>query len=543
MKTKISFYGKVFFHTLIACIFIFGGKRSFGYEWSKTFGGIKRDYGSSVQQTTDGGFIIVGSTDSFGAGARDVYLVKTDVNGNEQWSKTFGGITFDYGSSVQQTTDGGFIIVGSTDSFGAGARDVYLVKTDVNGNEQWSKTFGGSSGDRGSSVQQTTDGGFIITGSTDSFGAGFGDVYLVKTDVNGNEQWSKTFGGNSDESGSSVQQTTDGGFIIAGYTFSGLDYTDVYLVKTDVNGNEQWSKTFGGITFDDGSSVQQTTDGGFIITGSTDSFGAGFSDVYLVKTDVNGNEQWSKTFGGIKRDEGYSVQQTADGGFIIAGITDSFGARNIDVYLVKTDVNGNEQWSKIFGGSSLDWGNSVQQTTDGGFIIAGLKYSFGGGGVDVYLIYYSPTPTCDGKQVTIVGTEGHNVINGTEGPDVIHGLGGNDIIQGLGGDDVICGGDGHDVIGAGSGNDTVLGENGHDAIWGGSGNDTLRGGDGNDSIYGGPGNDSLHGNHGNDSLYGRSGVDELYGGWGPNSGSIDNNDTCYDTADTFTKGCEMFYEQ
>ncbi|MBT8363815.1 MAG: DUF1566 domain-containing protein [Deltaproteobacteria bacterium] len=110
----------------------------------------------------------------------------------------------------------------------------------------------------------------------------------------------------------------------------------------------------------------------------------------------------------------------------------------------------------------------------------------------------------------------------------------------MGGDDVICGGDGIDVIGAGSGNDIVLGENGHDAIWGGPGNDTLRGGDGNDSIYGGPGNDSLHGNHGNDSLYGISGVDELYGGWGPNSGSIDNNDTCYDTAGTLTKGCEAF---
>ena len=150
---------------------------------------------------------------------------------------------------------------------------------------------------------------------------------------------------------------------------------------------------------------------------------------------------------------------------------------------------------------------------------------------------------CNGKKPTIIGTESHDFIEGTAGPDVIHGLGGIDVIIGLGGDDVICGGDGSDVIGAGSGNDIILGENGHDAIWGGSGNDTIRGGDGNDSIYGGPGNDSLHGNHGNDSLYGIDGVDELYGGWGPNSGSIDNNDTCYDTAGTFNWGCEVFYEQ
>ena len=152
-------------------------------------------------------------------------------------------------------------------------------------------------------------------------------------------------------------------------------------------------------------------------------------------------------------------------------------------------------------------------------------------------------PLCNGKEPTIVGTEGHDVISGTAGPDVIHGLGGFDWIRGLGGDDVICGGDGSDVIGAGSGNDIVLGENGHDAIWGGPGDDTLKGGDGNDSIFGGPGDDKLRGNHGNDSLYGLDGDDELYGGWGPNNGVIDNNDTCYDERWTFNWGCEVFYEQ
>ena len=156
---------------------------------------------------------------------------------------------------------------------------------------------------------------------------------------------------------------------------------------------------------------------------------------------------------------------------------------------------------------------------------------------------WEEAPICNDQQVTIVGTEGHDVINGTAGPDVIHGLGGNDVILGLGGDDFICGGDGSDVIGAGSGNDIVLGEHGHDAIWGGPGNDTLRGGDGNDSIYGGPGNDNLHGNHGNDSLYGKSGDDMLYGGWGPNNGTLDNNDTCYDERWSFNWGCEVFYEQ
>jgi Ca2+-binding RTX toxin-like protein len=152
--------------------------------------------------------------------------------------------------------------------------------------------------------------------------------------------------------------------------------------------------------------------------------------------------------------------------------------------------------------------------------------------------------SCNGKMPTILGTEGHDFIEGTSGPDVIHGLGGNDVISGLGGDDIICGGDGMDVVGGGTGNDIILGENGHDSLWGGSGNDTLHGGEGNDTISGGSsGNDRLYGNYGNDSLYGKSEDDKLYGGWGPDNGSIDNNDTCYGERWTFNWGCEVFYEE
>ena len=217
-------------------------------------------------------------------------------------------------------------------------------------------------------------------------------VYLIKTDVDGNEQWSKTFGGSDYDYGTSVQQTTDGGFIIAGYIYSFIaEDSDVYPIKTDVDGNEQWSKTFGGSDYDYGKSVQQTVDGGFIIAGSTESFGAGEGDAYLIKTDIDSNEQWSNTFGGSDDDGGASVQQTADGGFIIAGCTESIGPLCDDVYLVKTDIDGNEQWSNTFGGSNLDQGTSVQQTTDGGFIIAGLTDL--GESDAVYLIYYKPPIT------------------------------------------------------------------------------------------------------------------------------------------------------
>jgi hypothetical protein len=359
------------------------------WEWAKTFGGSKDDEGFSVQQTSDGSFIIVGRTESFGAGEDDVWLIKTDADGNKLWEKTFGGIRDDQGHSVQQTSDGGFILVGNTESFGAGDADVWLIKTDADGNKLWEKTFGGSRYDYGYSVRQTSDGGFIIVGYTASFGAR--DVWLIKTDANGNKQWDRTFGGSDSDVGYSVQQTSDGGFIIVGYTVSfGAGKDDVWLIKTDANGNKQWDRTFGGSVWDGGSSVQQTSDGGFIIVGGTASFGAGLADVWLIKTDASGNKQWDRTFGGSVWDWGSSVQQTRDGGFILVGGTRSFGAGDADVWLIKTDASGNKLWDRTFGGSRWDWGNSMQQTRDGGFILVGETESFGAGWADVWLIKYRP---------------------------------------------------------------------------------------------------------------------------------------------------------
>ena len=223
-------------------------------------------------------------------------------------------------------------------SFGNGNYDVWLIKTDGNGNEIWNKTFGGTNYDESISVQQTTDGGYIISGTTFSFGNGATNIYLIKADGNGNEIWNKTFGGTSNNWSYSVQQSTDGGYIIIGYTNSFMEF--VYLIKTDGSGNELWSKTFGG-TNDDSTSVQQTTDGGYIVTGYTKSSGNGDADVYLIKTDGSGNELWNKTFGGTYEDGGFDVQQTADGGYIITGKTLYAGSVNSDLYLIKTDGNGN----------------------------------------------------------------------------------------------------------------------------------------------------------------------------------------------------------
>jgi len=357
-------------------------------EWNKTFGGSNIDVGYCVQQTKDGGFIISGYTRSYGANGHNIWLIKTSSSGTQQWNKTFGGSDDDEGEAVQQTSDGGYIITGWTESYGAGMKDLWLIKTDANGVEQWNKLFGGSNDDAGTYVQQTTDGGFIISGYTSSYGSGSVDGWLIKTDANGNQQWTKTLGGLSSDGTWCVQQTTDGGYVLTGWTYSsGPGYVgNVWLVKTDGSGTQQWSKAYGGDDADRGLHVQQTTDGGYIITGYTASYGAGLDDMLLLKTDATGTEQWTKTFGGTGRDYGNCVDQTIDGGYIIAGYTLSFGAGGDDVWLVKTNSLGEKQWDETYGGTSSDVAYFVQQTTDTGYIVTGHTLSYGAGVHDVWLI-------------------------------------------------------------------------------------------------------------------------------------------------------------
>jgi uncharacterized protein (UPF0248 family) len=334
-----------------------------------TYGGKSQDFGTSVQQTADGGYVITGTTWSYGAGGCDVYLIKTDGSGDRVWSRTFGGRGYDRGNSVQQTTDGGYIIVGGTNSFGAGLWDVYVVKTDDSGNQLWSRTFGGRANDEGSSVAQTTDGGYVITGYwyfEDSISPG---AFLLKIDASGNQVWLGNLGG-SDYRGYEVQQTEDGGYVVTGLT--GYPYHDVFLVKVDTSGSQVWSRTFGGDGDNEGYSVRQTSDTGYIVCGTTDPRGAGDFDVYLTKTDASGSEVWSRTLD--EGDCGRCVRQTSDGGYIIAANA-----------LVKTDAQGIELWSRAIGGRGGAAGRSVQQTSDGGYVIAGTTPSSSLNCNEVYL--------------------------------------------------------------------------------------------------------------------------------------------------------------
>ncbi|MFB3765515.1 MAG: GH25 family lysozyme [Methanotrichaceae archaeon] len=340
-------------------------------NWNKTFGGQNEDYSVSVQQTSDGGYILIGRTGSFGAGYDDAWLLKIDSQGNELWNKTFGGSGYDYGQSVQQTSDGGYILIGRTGSFGADFYDIWLIKTDSKGNELWNKTFGGSGDEWGNSVKQTIDGGYIIIGNTKY------SALLIKTDSSGNIIWEKTLGSLGVAEGYSAQQTADGDYILAGAASN----LDIRLLKVDSQGNEAWNRTFAGSAHTIGHLVQQTSDGGYIIIGDTDD------SAWLIKIDILGNMQWDRTFG---LNYGQSVQQTSDGGYIIAGYTKSFSAGSYDAWLLKTDSEGNEIWNRTFGGASWDGVHSVQQTSDGGYILAGSTESFGAGKNDVWLIKVAP---------------------------------------------------------------------------------------------------------------------------------------------------------
>ncbi|NJD77443.1 MAG: hypothetical protein FIB08_10180 [Candidatus Methanoperedens sp.] len=345
-------------------------------QWNKTFGGAGRDVFKSVVQTEDGGFILAGSTASNLNSLSDLSLTKVDANGNLEWNKTFLGHIVAY--SVRETKDGGYVIAGETDL------DARMIKTDESGNEQWNKTFGGKGVERAFFAWQSQDGSYILGGPTTSYGTGHAVAWLIKTDAGGNETWNKTFGGTQDGAAIFALQTSDGGYVLAGSISSFNDEktdmvrssrpTDAWLIRTDANGNELWNRSFGGKESESFSTVVQESDGGFLISGTTNSFGAGSQDCWVVRTDPDGNEQWNRTFGGKDSKYACIIKKASDGGYILAGSTGSYGAGELDAWLLKIDASGNEQWNRTFSGKYAESVYSFDTTTDGGYILAGAVY-------------------------------------------------------------------------------------------------------------------------------------------------------------------------
>lgn len=392
-------------------------------EWQKCFGGTVGESFSNIKQTSDGGYIAVGSTSSkngdltINKGENDVWILKLDANFATQWSKSYGGSKQDYADCVQQTADGGYILTGYSESNNGDSTlnhgsynsgDFWTIKIDANGIIEWQKSLGGSLSERSYSIIQTNDGGYVATGYSSSNDGdvsglhGYGstnesDVCIIKLDALGNIVWQKLLGGTGRENSFSIKQTTDGGLILCGTSESNdgdvstnKGASDAWIVKLSSLGIIEWEKTFGGSNRDSVKSISQTNDGEFIVIGSTSStdgdvignYSNGLaSNVWVLKLNTSGDIQWQKIFGGTEEEEGIDIQQTSEGGFILTAesyssdkdLTENKGAS--DSWIVKLNQNGELEWQKSIGGSSYDRIESIQQNTDGNYIMAGYTFS------------------------------------------------------------------------------------------------------------------------------------------------------------------------
>ncbi len=361
-------------------------------EWSKAFGGAEDECAYSVIQTGDGGYALFGHTRSYGRGGADFWLVKTFANGTEDWSNSYGGSNDEYGRRVVQTSDGGYVIAGWIDPGVTGDPDFWLIKTSANGVMDWSQRYDEGGVDYVRCLIQTTDGGFAIAGWTDS--GGFSDFTLVKTDSRGNQTWMRHYGGRFNDCAYSVVQTSDGGYALAGYTESyGAGNADFWLVKTDSLGHKVWDHCYGGTELDCAYSLVQTNDGGYTLAGETRSHISGKVEAWLVRTDSVGNMLWSQSYGMPVDIQifAYSLVETPDGGYAMAGHTWNAIIGDLyygcsDAWLAKTDADGNMQWSGTYGGTGHNFVYSMVQTSDGGYALAGRTDSINAGTYDFWLV-------------------------------------------------------------------------------------------------------------------------------------------------------------
>jgi len=359
---------------------------------------------AAQQQTADGGLIIAGGSSSYSNGMTDFLIYKLDAAGAKQWRKNFGGAWTDNAVQIQPTADGGYIVAGISLSYGPSPGsycDFLVYKLDAAGNKQWRKNLGGSDCDHAYSVIQTADGGYVVFGESFNYthaDPGSDCDYLAyRLDAAGNKLWRKNYGGNQRDHGLRVVQTADGGFAFIGYSSSYTNGAYDFLVyRVDAAGNKLWRKNYGGDDEDFGQFIQQTADGGYILCGITTSYvheppaprGASGPepDILVYKTDAAGNKLWRKNYGGTDNEYGYDIRQTADGGFVFCGDTESYTHGDVDMIVYKVDAAGNKQWRKNYGGTDYDAASYVVPCTDGGYYLVGSTQSYTHGSQD-FLVY------------------------------------------------------------------------------------------------------------------------------------------------------------
>ncbi|HEY3358235.1 MAG TPA: hypothetical protein VGQ83_33615 [Polyangia bacterium] len=363
--------------------------------WARSYGGATYDWAQALDATTDGGYVIAGYTGSFGAGERDAWIVKLDGDGQIEWQRTYGGPAADEARAVRQTPDGGYLVAGLTASFGAGATDVWVLKLDGAGVIEWQRTYGGAAADQANGLALLPGGGALVVGQTESFGAGDRDGWVLQIDAQGEVVWQRTYGGAGMDTASAVVALADGALVVGSaksFTADGLP--DVWVMRLDAAGVPRWQETLGGDNFDYGYAVAPTADGGFVVCGWTASFGASVTDAWVLKLTAAGAVEWQRAYRGDDVDAAEAVVPLPDGGYLLAGVTWSFGAGGKDFWLLRLDPAGDIVWQKTYGGPVWDWAHALQAGRDDTFVAAGHSMSFGPGEYAMWVVKVDGDGAC-----------------------------------------------------------------------------------------------------------------------------------------------------
>jgi hypothetical protein len=353
--------------------------------WTRAYGGTGPDEAFGVCAVSDGGFVAVGRSRSFSS-EYNVFAVRVDAMGDTLWMRSYGGAGLDHAAGVCEVAGDGFLIAGYTTSFGAGFYDAYVIRLSNTGDTLWTRTYGTSGADFGYAIVPTADGGFAVAGSSAMSGPSL-DAWLLKADANGNVIWQHTYGSTSTDEAFSLQRTSDDGYLLAGRSVppNGMG-TDMYAVRTNSAGDSLWTRRYGNDDWEEGAGAVETMDGGVFIAGWKRSSSNYDYNCFVVQADVNGNQMWSATYGGALMDRATALRQSSDGGAILAGYTASSGAGASDYYFLKFDTNGDTIWSRTCGGSGDDLLHALDVTSDGGYIAAGISNSYGHGSGDFWLV-------------------------------------------------------------------------------------------------------------------------------------------------------------
>lgn len=405
--------------TYITAIFLLIGDLAYGQmiTFRRTVGNLGEDFGNCVRETSDHGFVVVGSTGSVDNTNSQIYLFKLDSVGNLKWSKNIGtGFGTERGSKLVETPDNGFIIVGTTNSIGNGGYDAYAVKTDANGNVVWENSYGGIDWDFATDIVALNSGNYLVVGNTFSYGNGNSDIYLIEITPNGDEVWSKTVGTEGEEIAKAAVLSNDGHLLICGSQYQvSSEYSDGYVVKTDLTGDTLWTKTFGADSTEVFADLVELIGGDFMAVGNTLSFDYENkkSQIYMVRFNNSGDMVWEKTEGGHGDEEINEIEQNPAGIIALIGYTTSAGFGNTEMMLFQVNSSGFWVDSPDYGSIDKENGYSVHNTHDNGYILAGITNGFDIKNYDVYIIKTDSTghteSTTDITHITdnLVSTEEH----------------------------------------------------------------------------------------------------------------------------------------